>query len=451
MVEYIVKFCDSYRLRYRKDAVGNLLVSKEATAGKRHLPPLVLQAHLDMVCEKNRGVEFDFENDSLQIFIDGEWLRARGTTLGADNGIGVAAMLALLASDDVVHPPLECLFTVDEECGMTGAAALERGFLTGSTLVNLDSDDLHTIYIGCAGGMNTVAQFPVEEVAAPADYFFFSVEVKGLLGGHSGDDIHRGRANAVQLLAEYIDRVRQSTDVVVHHLEGGNQRNAIAREASALLGVPFRMKEEVRILLNIYIAEVEARYAVSDPSIRFVLGSEALPTTVLSASLVETLLGALLAAPHGVIAMSGAIDGLVETSTNLASIKRLADGFEIATMQRSSDEGALSRIADDVAKVFCGVGATVIQSDRHPGWQPNLDSSILRHAVATHRSLFGVDPKVLAVHAGLECGLFRQKFPEMDMISIGPNMEAIHSPDERLHIPSVASWWEYLKLLLANM
>ncbi len=452
IIEYLKTFGKKHNLETKFDEVGNVLIKKPATKGKEHLQTVVLQSHVDMVCEKNSDVEHDFLKDPIQTYIDGEWLRAKGTTLGADNGIGVATELAILAADDIEHGPIECLFTIDEETGLTGAFALKEGFMNGDILLNLDSEDEGELFIGCAGGIDTVAEFEYKKVAAPQDYFFFRVDVKGLTGGHSGDDINKMRANANKVLVRYLTRISKKMDMYLCEINGGNLRNAIPREAYAVCAVPMPEKENVRIELNIFAAEVEDEYAVTEPNMKLLLESETPRKEAIDRDTTTRLLKALTAVHHGIYAMSQDIEGLVETSSNLASIKMVEGNIiRIATSQRSSILSSRDDMANTVGAVFELAGATITVGEGYPGWKPNPSSAILKVAVEAYKRLFGVEPKVKAIHAGLECGLFLEKYPSLDMVSFGPTLRGVHSPDERMLIPTVDKFWRHLLEVLANI
>ena len=452
IIEYLKAFGKKHNLETKFDEVGNVLIKKPATKGKEHLQTVVLQSHVDMVCEKNSDVQHDFLKDPIQTYIDGEWLRAKGTTLGADNGIGVATELAILAADDIEHGPIECLFTIDEETGLTGAFALKEGFMNGDILLNLDSEDEGELFIGCAGGIDTVAEFEYKKVAAPQDYFFFRVDVKGLTGGHSGDDINKMRANANKVLVRYLTRISKKMDMYLCEINGGNLRNAIPREAYAVCAVPMPEKENVRIELNIFAAEVEDEYAVTEPNMKLLLESETPRKEAIDRDTTTRLLKALTAVHHGIYAMSQDIEGLVETSSNLASIKMVeGNTIRIATSQRSSILSSRDDMANTVGAVFELAGATITVGEGYPGWKPNPSSAILKVAVEAYKRLFGVEPKVKAIHAGLECGLFLEKYPSLDMVSFGPTLRGVHSPDERMLIPTVDKFWRHFLEVLANI
>lgn len=449
--QYLVDFAAAHGLSCKTDEAGNVLVSKAASAGMENRKKVILQSHMDMVCEKNGGVSHDFETDPIETYIDGEWLRAKGTTLGADNGIGVAAELAVLAADDIEHGPIECLFTVDEETGLTGAFALKEGFMDGDILINLDSEDEGELFIGCAGGAGTTAEFSCPMVKAPEDWFFFRVAVKGLTGGHSGDDINKNRANANKLLNRYLTSMMQRYGMRLCEIGGGNLHNAIPREASAVCAVPMEYKEAVRVDLNVYLAEVEEEYSVTEPNLAMELESETPRKEVMEPEAMRRFLLAVYAVHNGVYMMSQDIPGLVETSSNLASVKQRDGKIVIVTSQRSSILSSRKDMSRMVSAAFELGGATCVTADGYPGWKPDPHSEILGIAVESYRRLFGVEPKVKAIHAGLECGLFLEKYPSLDMVSFGPTLRGVHSPDERMLIPTVDKFWRHLLDVLRHI
>ncbi len=449
---YLLHFAEEQGLSVKTDETGNVLIAKPATVGYENKPAVILQAHMDMVCEKNSDVTHNFETDPIQTYIDGEWLKARGTTLGADNGIGMAAALAVLASDDLQHPAIEALFTVDEETGLTGAFGMKDGFITGKYLINLDSEDESEIYVGCAGGIDTTCTFTYTTQPIPADCVALKVSVSRLLGGHSGGDIHEGRGNANKILARFLCQCLKKYDMRLCAIDGGNLRNAIPRESWAIITVPLSVKESVRVDLNLYQSIVESELAGVEPDVTLTLASCDKPETSIDSTTATNLLRALYACAHGVIGMSRDIPGLVETSTNLASVKMKENNtIVVATSQRSSVESLKHDIAAQIEHLFVMAGAVPSHGDGYPGWKPNLKSELLEVAVKTHEELFGFKPAVKAIHAGLECGLFLEKNPGLDMISFGPTMRGVHSPDEKLHIPAVEKFWNHLVLILAKL
>lgn len=449
---YLLDFAKKHHLAAKQDEAGNILITKPATPGKENVPTLLLQSHVDMVCEKNADTVFDFENDPIQTIIDGDWVRAKGTTLGADNGIGMAAQLAILASTDIAHGKIEALFTVEEETGLTGAIKLQPNFFTAKTMINLDSGDEGEIYIGCAGGIGTKAYFHYTE-KEPDGLFWFKVKVKGLRGGHSGVDIGAGLASANKLLARLLYMFpREKYGTQLAEIGGGLLHNAICREAYAVFRVSEALKEEVRVKVNMFLADMQNEYKKTEPHLTIELESVEKPATIIDEETADKLLLALLAVPHGVIAMSQDIKGLVETSTNLASINMVGNStIEVGTSQRSSVESGKQFVANMVSSVFELAGAKVVHSDGYPAWQPNTDSPILKLALDEYEKLFNQKAQIKAIHAGLECGLILDKYPGLDIISIGPDMLDIHSPDERLKISSVGQFWEFLVKIIENI
>ena len=433
------------------DEVGNVLIKKPAYPGYEDRKTIILQGHMDMVCDKRPDVEHDFTKDPIRTFVDGEWLKAQGTTLGADNGIGVAAAMAVLADKELKHGPVNCLFTIDEETGLTGAEKLTSEFLQGDILVNLDSEDEGEMFIGCAGGVCNYAEFTHDWVAVPEGYFFLKVDINALTGGHSGDDINKERANANKLMARFINRVAKKYDCYLCEISGGSLHNAIPRDASAVIAVPSADKEAVRVEFNIFAAEIQNEYSATEPTARFTMQSTDAVEKAIDRDSAKKLLQSLQAVFNGVYAMSADMPGLVETSSNLASVKRIGENKILVTAsQRSSVESARDNVSDTVRAAFELGGAAVTTNGGYPGWKPNVKSEILKVACDTYKDLFGADAKIKAIHAGLECGLFLEKAPGLDMISFGPTMRGVHSPDERLHIASTERWWRHLVALLES-
>ncbi|MBB6276362.1 aminoacyl-histidine dipeptidase [Porphyromonas circumdentaria] len=452
ILAYLKKFAEDRKLDYSQDEAGNIVIRKAATPGYENLKTVVLQSHVDMVCEKNNDTVHNFDTDPIRTVIDGEWVRAEGTTLGADNGIGVAAELALLDDDSLEHGPIECLFTVDEETGLTGAMNLAPGFIKGTILLNLDSEDEGEMFIGCAGGMGTTATFNYTTEATPADYFYGKINVSGLKGGHSGGDIHVGLGSANKILNRALYAIREKMPLVLAQIDGGNLHNAIAREAMALIGVPMNRKEELAILINELDADVRTELEVVDPNVKVTLSSVENPTRIIDRDTTQRLISALYACPHGVMGMSHAIEGLVETSTNLASIKMKENNkIVVETSQRSSSESLKADVGNTVKSVFDLAGAEVEVRDGYPGWSPNPNSPILQVTIDAYKKLFGKEPAVKAIHAGLECGLFLSKYPYLDMVSFGPTLRDVHSPVERMEIATVDLFWRHLLEVLKNI
>jgi len=448
--EWLVNFAKENGLNCKVDETGNVLVSCPATPGREDRETLVMQAHMDMVCEKNSDIEHDFENDPLDTYIDGDWVTANGTTLGADDGAGMALSLAAMLDKSYEHGPLEFLCTYDEETGMTGANLLSEGFMNGKLLLNLDSDLENQIFIGCAGGMDTVATWKYAAIPAPQGLYYAKVHVSGLLGGHSGGDIHLGRGNANKILARFLTT---QSDLQVAEIHGGNLRNAIAREAYAIIGMPMGRKDQLVAELNQFAAMVEVEVAGVEPGFKMTIETVDTPSTVIEPGVVDNLLKGLIGCPHGVIGMSHSMPGLVETSTNLASVKMNHETCEIRveTSQRSSVESQKRMIAQMVKTVFLMANAEVKQGDGYPGWAPNPNSRMVKITEAAYRKVFGSEPETTAIHAGLETGLFLTKYPWLDMVSVGPTMLAIHSPEERLSISSVAKFWPYVKEIISSI
>ena len=433
------------------DSVGNVLVKKPAYPGYENRKTVILQSHMDMVCDKRPDLDHDFTKDPIRPYVDGEWLKAQGTTLGADNGIGVAAAMAVLADKGLKHGPVNCLFTIDEETGLTGAEALAPELLQGDILVNLDSEDEGEIFIGCAGGVCNYADFKHVWTMVSGDMFFMKVDINSLTGGHSGDDISKGRANANKLLSRFLLQTAEKYEFYLCDINGGSLHNAIPRDASAVFAVQSADKEAVRIDFNLFAAQVQDEYSATEPNMRFTLQSTEPVKRVIDPVVAKNLLRSLHAVFNGVFAMSQDVPGLVETSSNLASVKRTGDNvLTVTTSQRSSIESARDNVSSVVRTAFELGGACVTTRGQYPGWKPNMKSEILKVACDTYKQLFGGEAKIKAIHAGLECGLFLEKAPHLDMISFGPTMRGVHSPDERLDIASTGRWWEHLKLLLEN-
>jgi dipeptidase D len=452
IIRYVEEVAAKHKIAIKKDKAGNLLLSKPATKGHEKSPTVILQAHLDMVCEKNNHVKFDFDKDPIKTVVDGDRLHAEGTTLGADNGIGLAAVLAVITSKDIEHGPIEGLFTVDEETGLTGAKALKEGFMTGNILLNLDSEDEGQIFIGCAGGKGTVATFEYKAASASASNQYFRITVTGLNGGHSGSDIHKGLGNANKILARFLYRLQEKYPFTLAAIEGGNLHNAIPREAYAVIGTSPDNRESIRVMLNNFAADIENELKSVDSNVQFIMESTDTPKKCLPATLKKKLIYSLLACPHGVIGMSHDIEGLVETSTNLASVKMTGSTqIIVGTSQRSSTESEKNAIANQVASVFLLAGAKVEHGEGYPGWKPNPDSKILKIAQKSYKKLFKKEAEIMAIHAGLECGLFLEKYPNLDMISFGPTLQGVHSPDERIEIKTVDLWWKHLVDILKNV
>ena len=451
IIAYLENFGKGLGLETRTDATGNVLIRKPGTAGMENLPVVVLQSHMDMVCEKNAETDFDFDNDAIETYVDGEWLKARGTTLGADDGIGMAMQMALLEATDIAHGPIECLFTRDEETGLTGAAGLAADFLTGRYLINLDSEDEGQIYVSCAGGARTIAWFAYNGEALPEGFFCAQVCVSGLTGGHSGDDIDKKRANANKLLIRFLCDEQEKMDVRLVDIQSGGLHNAIPREGRAVIAVPAAKKEELCVDLNLFVAAVEEEYAQTEPNFRMTLESCPPASVCMEKEAARRMLKSLRALHNGVFAMSQDMEGLVETSSNLASVHKEDERVVVTTSQRSSVASARENISAQVRATLELGGAKTETNEGYPGWKMNPRSKMLALAVESYERLFGRKPKVLAIHAGLECGLFSEKYPGIDMVSMGPTLRGVHSPDEKLLIPTVDLVWRHLLDMLAHV
>lgn len=451
MIAFLKAFGEGLGLPTKVDETGNVCISKPATPGYENSKTVILQSHMDMVCEKNKDKDFDFENDAIETYVDGEWLKANGTTLGADDGIGVAMQMAVLKSNDIEHGPIECVFTRDEETGLTGAMGMKSDFMTGDYLINLDSEDEGQIFVSCAGGVRTTATYPFPTEDMPEGYFTFRVGVKGLTGGHSGDDINKKRGNANKILVRFLNQEMEKMDLRVVDIQSGGLHNAIPREGYAICAVPTNMKEQVRVDLNVFTAEVEEELAVTEKGILLSLDSCEPAAKVMEKQAMRKMLLSLHAVYNGVFAMSQDIDWLVETSTNLASIHVEGDKVVVTTSQRSSIGSACQHMASVVRAAFELGGAEVLTNEGYPGWKLNPNSEIVKIAKESYVELFGKEPKILAIHAGLECGLFSEKYPKLDMVSFGPTLRGVHSPNEKLLIPTVQMVWDHLLDILKRV
>lgn len=440
MREYLLSFAESHGLFAKEDAAGNVCIRKPAAAGFECSVAVVLQAHMDMVCEKDPAKVINFQTDPNETVTEGDWIHTCGTTLGADNGIGIALALDVLAAD-IPAGPIVCVFTVEEETGLTGAEAIAPDFFTEKMLINLDSEEEGSICTGCTGGVETFAAIVREPRAAPMNNVYYRLDIDGLTGGHSGTDIHRGPANAIKILAAFLHRL---TNSAVCELSGGNLINAIPRHATAVFGVPPERTAEVERIFAQFEEEMTDAWNSTDPGISLALLPES-PREEMILSAAE-IIGALDACPNGVLAMSRTIPGLVQTSTNLSSIRMQGCSLIIATFQRSVEEAEKHEASKMVAEVFQKCGAEITTKSEYPGWTPDPSSSLLQTAVAVYENLFGKEPAITATHGGLECGLFRRNYPALDIISIGPNILGAHSPKEQLQISSV----EKARLFLAE-
>lgn len=444
VIEFMMNFGKSLGLETIQDHIGNVVIKKPATAGMEDRQTVVMQSHLDMVHQKNNDTVFDFDTQGIDMLIDGDWVKANGTTLGADNGIGVAAIMAVFASKDIPHPALEAMFTIDEETGMTGAIQIDPKNFEGTILLNLDTEDDDELSIGCAGGIDTNTTYDYKQIDTDKDAVAYEVKIKGLLGGHSGMDIDTGRGNANKLMNRVIYNALSLMDIRVHSIDGGSLRNAIPRESTAVLVVPQADKKQFETNMTAFSSVLKTELETVEKGLIIEFKSTELPTKVASPEDTKKIVNALYAVPNGVFRMSPDMADLVETSSSLARVI-LKDGeFITQSLQRSSVESTKDDVANSVRAAFENMGAAVVQGGDYPGWKPNTDSAILNIMAELYRKNFKEEPQIKACHAGLECGILGKHFPQMDMISFGPNIRAAHSPDEKVQISSVQKFWKYL-------
>lgn len=448
---WVLEFAKKHNLESQKDSLGNIVLRKPATAGMENRKPVVIQGHLDMVCEKNKDVTFDFDKDAIQPWIDGDWVKARGTTLGADNGIGVAMGLALMAANDIPHPPLEVLCTLDEETGLTGAMKLGKDMLKAKVLINLDSEEDGAFTIGCAGGQNTSGVFKFDGDAVPGSTVAYEVAVKGLRGGHSGIEIHDGRGNAINLLTRLLWKMSRELGIRLASFDSGNAHNAIPREGHAIITVPSDKENEFLSLIGAYDKTYKAEYASKEPGVAVAAEKTDAPKRVMTADFQRRFLNAFYAMPHGVIRMNPDIEGLVQTSTNFAMVRTRENDIFVLTSQRSSVATEITDISTMVRAALELGGAEVKHEDGYPAWQPNVKSPILKTAREVFENVFGKEPVIEAIHAGLECGIVGEKYPGMDMLSFGPTLKEVHSPDEKIQVSTVKNCWNLLLEILKNV
>lgn len=450
--QFLLGFAAENSLKAKTDKIGNVLILKPATPGMENAPTVILQTHMDMVCEKNSDKVFDFDNDAIETQIVDGWVKANGTTLGADCGIGIAAQMAVLTSTKIKHGAIECLITVDEETGLTGAFELQAGFLTGSVLLNLDSEDEGEIFIGCAGGIDTIATFSYKKEEVPTNSVALKLSVAGLLGGHSGDDIDKDRGNANKILNRFLWSASKKQDIRIADFNGGNLRNAIAREAFVTIVILENEKENLINNFEEFSSKLKFEFERSEPGLKLIAEEIRIPEFVIDFETQIKFLKAIYACPHGVLEMSTRMEGMVESSSNLAAIKFIeGNKILITTSQRSEIESRKHCAAEMVESVFELAGAEVIHTDGYPGWTPNPDSEVVKITVDSYEKLFGIVPSVRSIHAGLECGLFLEKYPDLDMVSFGPTIRGAHSPDERLNIEATNKFWKHLVDVLENI
>ena len=453
MIEYLKNWGETHGFDTNVDETGNVIIRKPATPGMEYCKTVILQSHMDMVCDKLVDVVFDFDKDAIKTYIDGEWLTAEGTTLGADDGIGCAIELAILASDDIQHGPIECVFTRDEETGLSGAEGMKAGFMTGDYLINLDSEDEGEIFVSCAGGRNTSAKFTFQRQQAPAGSFFLKGALKGLIGGHSGDDINKKRANAIKLLARFIfQTMKRYEGVMLAQFHSGKLHNAIPRDGYFVIAVPNELKENIRADWNVYASEVEDEFHVTDTQMQFMMEStDAGP--IIEPSVAKKFIWALQAVDNGIYAIcqDPELNGMVETSSNIASVHTSENTIDILSSQRSNVMSNLDNMCYTIQAAFELAGAEAVSGEGYPAWKMRANSKLQEIVVASYKKLFKKEPIVRGIHAGLECGLFSERYPNLDMVSFGPTLRFVHTPDERLHIPTVQMVWDHLLDVLKNI
>ena len=453
MIDYLKKWGESHQLDTHVDETGNVIIRKPATPGYEDRKTVILQSHMDMVCDKLVDIEFDFDKDAIQTYVDGDWLKAKGTTLGADDGIGCAIELAILEANDIEHGPLECVFTRDEETGLSGAEGMKADFMTGDYLINLDSEDEGEMFVSCAGGRNTTAKFTFKREEAPANSFFMRGQLKGLTGGHSGDDINKKRANAIKLLGRFLyQEMKRYEDIRLAQFHSGKLHNAIPRDGQFVVAVPSAIKENVKADWNVFSAEVEEEFHVTDTQMVWSMESTE-AESVIEKIVADNFIRAIQAVDNGIYAIcqDPELNGMVETSSNIASIHTTENEINILSSQRSNVMSNLDNMCATIIATFELAGAEAHSSDGYPAWKMRAESKLRDTVVETYKELFGKEPIVRGIHAGLECGLFSERYPNIDMISFGPTLRDVHTPDERLYIPSVPMVWDHLLLVLKRI
>lgn len=449
IVAYLTQFAETHKLNCITDSSGNVIIKKPAAQTCENWPTVALQAHVDMVPQKNTGILHDFETDPIKPYIDGEWVTATDTTLGADNGIGMASILAVLESKDIKHGPIEALFTATEETGMDGAFGLSESVLEAKYMINTDSEDDKEIIVGCAGGMDANISMPLKTKAIPADSIPVVVAISGLKGGHSGIDIHLGRANANKLACEFTNRLIQLLSADISTIKGGNMRNAIPREAFIYFYIKREQIAECRQLIADFENECKTRFAETDPNISLTFSSSEAREFVINSASVNKLIKAIEQCPSQAIEFVEGLENAVKSSNNISTIECTDESFEIGCLIRSADQTSLHKIGKNIATIF--KGSTVSFAGEYPGWQPVLGSKLLKTAEANYVESFKRDPEVKVIHAGLECGIIGSKYPDLEMVSIGPTIKYPHSPDEKVNIASVGKYWDYLCLFLQSL
>ncbi|RPH72235.1 aminoacyl-histidine dipeptidase [bacterium] len=451
IIEYVKSFGEGLGLETIVDSVGNVIIRKPANPGMENRKGIIFQSHLDMVPQKNSDKTHDFERDPIEAYIDDDWVKANGTTLGADNGIGVAAMLTVLESGNLKHGPVECLFTIDEETGMTGAFALKAGLLKGDILLNLDSEDEGELYIGCAGGMDANIEFDYLSGAIPSDHAAYEIRVSGLKGGHSGLEINLGRGNSNLVLFRLLRKAEQAFNLRLCEFEGGNMRNAIPREAHATVLVPKSRKEDFEKLINYYKQVVGKELAAVEPDFKIDTRETTQPARVMESDLQNRVIASVFSCPNGVVRMTDGIPGLVETSTNLSIVKTTVDKININCLLRSSVDSAKENLSEVIRALFDLAGARSVFTGSYPGWKPNMNSAIMGVMDEVYQKMYNKKMEIKAVHAGLECGIIGGVYPNLDMVSFGPTIRHPHSPDEKVNVPSVQKFWDFLVKTLESI
>jgi dipeptidase D len=451
IIQFMIDFGKKLNLETLTDEVGNVLIRKPASPGYENRKGIILQTHLDMVPQKNSDTKHDFEKDPIQAYVDGEWVKARGTTLGSDNGMGVAATMALLESTSIKHGPIEAFFTIDEETGMTGAFGLKPGFLKGEILINLDSEDEGELYIGCAGGMDAVVNIPFGELGVPEKHIPYKISIKGLKGGHSGLDINLGRGNSNKLLFRFLNYANDFLDIHLSSVQGGNLRNAIPREAFAVLMVPDLNEQAFLEAIASHLSMFRNELKATEPDLVLMAEKTSKPEKIINPSGQVRIIKSVYGCPNGAIRMSDGVPGLVETSNNLAVVQTEAGNAKVLCLMRSSVDSAKEDVGQMIRSVFELAGASVELAGGYPGWKPNPDSPILKTMSTLYQKKYGKVPEIKAIHAGLECGLIGGIYPAMDMISCGPTIRFPHSPDEKVHIESVGKFWDFLVETVQNI
>lgn len=451
VAKYVTDFAKANNLEFAKDSFGNVVIRKPAYPGKENLTPVVLQGHLDMVAEKNADVNHDFEKDPLKIYVEGDWVKAKGTTLGSDNGIGVAAALAVLESKDIEHGPIEALFTLDEETGLFGAQALKPGFVNADILMNLDSEEDGALYIGCAGGQNTYVKFKFNQNDVPANTVVLEIKVLGLKGGHSGLDIIQGKGNAIKIMVRLLHELSYKFGVRLVTINGGSKHNAIPRECFATIRAAKKSVNDVTSYIENYSSIVKTEISNVEPNLNISVAETKSKSKVMDKTSAKNLIDSLYSVSNGVIKMSADIEGLVETSTNLAVVSVKGKSVDVILSQRSSVESEKHDISNSITALFKLAKAEVKQSDGYPGWKPDINSPVLGVVKKVFENKYGKEPEVKAIHAGLECGIIKERYPNMDMISFGPTIMGAHSPDEKVQISTVQKFWDNLVEALKNI